>query len=659
MLEECRAIYGAEVDVAVDSKLLSLTLYIISRDREPEKANSPSESVRLTRIAREVTNSKRCKSRTVISDACERESRLLLCPDSEISINYEFSRSAVNDIPNLATLYCLRLMRNFCAQAIQKSERKGITRSLNILVRRIHVPFAHIVNKSPLTSDNRRFLLIQDGPSAWRLRTPDRQTTSIASPRIVARYSRYLRYEVSRARITRSRAAIRHSKRKKEDTAAASREREERSRGASLTDSKVGAERGARRRRRRLTRKPFGSAYTRGTREAERARATSSSRWWGGVATAAAAALRSRSSLGSAGVVGRDALSSPALAQSLRRRRRECVAARCRSPRSRAATGVNSRAALVTLSPSSSSLRRHSPPSTLAAILYPSWRLVTPVRHGEARRGALYRAANFSVFRASDTKASFRSRSRDFANSVCVTVIAPGSDSVPQDLLEEIPSENTDNRRWRTRGRPPRSRRIASAVGKTRASAEIGCSIIAIPPAQDRVSRNSRKLRDWDCVSCDSENGEQLFWFLFFGFPLSVRCATVPPVAASSVSEFDIVPSRRSIPIGDPNRSFSDLERRQRNATRFEASERGAGKRCPKSECVGRKFGPLTCTRSARSFRSDDSPILEHRASHVRVGRSRSRKYNRPIFFPQCARSPRSRGVEVTAYPRRAGVISQ
>ena len=53
----------------------------------------------------------------------------------------------------------------------------------------------------------------------------------------------------------------------------------------------------------------------------------------GGVTAAAATAVVRQ-------VVGRDALLSPALAQLLRRRQRECIAARYRSPRSRAATGV-------------------------------------------------------------------------------------------------------------------------------------------------------------------------------------------------------------------------------------------------------------------------------------------------------------------------------
>jgi len=77
------------------------SIYIIS-DRELEKANSLSESVRLTRIEREVTNSS-VVNRVRDTGACECKSRLLLSW-SEISINYEFSRSAENDIPNFAVL---------------------------------------------------------------------------------------------------------------------------------------------------------------------------------------------------------------------------------------------------------------------------------------------------------------------------------------------------------------------------------------------------------------------------------------------------------------------------------------------------------------------------------------------------------------------------
>lgn len=80
------------------------------------------------------------------------------------------------------------------------------------------------------------------------------------------------------------------------------------------------------------------SAYAR-TREAEDGRAVlvrQRQEWRGRGRGNRHRRRRSRS----AGVVGRDALSSPALAQLLRRRRRECVAARCRSPRSRGATGV-------------------------------------------------------------------------------------------------------------------------------------------------------------------------------------------------------------------------------------------------------------------------------------------------------------------------------
>lgn len=134
------------------------------------------------------------------------------------------------------------------------------------------------------------------------------------------------------------------------------REREER---ASLTDLKLGA--GWGRAGRQTASKPFGVLEHSRTREAEYGRAARS-------VVGSLHRRRPRRSR-SAGVVGRDALSSPALAQLLRRRRRECVAARCRSPRSRAATGVTLALSLSSPSP----LRR------LAAV-----HLVAIFRHGDS-----------------------------------------------------------------------------------------------------------------------------------------------------------------------------------------------------------------------------------------------------------------------------------
>lgn len=137
----------------------------------------------------------------------------------------------------------------------------------------------------------------------------------------------------------------------------------------------------------RLLSKPFG------VREGEesRARPSGSRSAAGGGGGGRHRRRRSRS----AGVVGRDALSSPALAQLLRRRRRECVAARCRSPRSRAATGVTR--ALVLSSPSSFVLE-------LAAV-----HLAATFRHGDSQLpcGTVRpptSAANFSVYTRSDIR---------------------------------------------------------------------------------------------------------------------------------------------------------------------------------------------------------------------------------------------------------------
>lgn len=170
------------------------------------------------------------------------------------------------------------------------------------------------------------------------------------------------------------------------------REREER---ASLTDLKLGAGWGGVGRLEAVRR----TVYAR-TREAEYGRAARSV-----VGGGRHRRRRSRS----AGVVGRDAVSSPALAQLLRRRRRECVAARCRSPRSRAATGVT--LALSLSSPSS--LRR------LAAV-----HLVAIFRHGDSellcdtvkRDGALSRG-QLQCIRAVIRKRLFGApRGLDFEN---------------------------------------------------------------------------------------------------------------------------------------------------------------------------------------------------------------------------------------------------